>query len=80
MKDILNSVAEYYGRFSPSTPSQYLALQVARKLNDEGAFRHYLVLFEHYPEELLLNAYQRSLRGGRPSGDQFMSTFRALTN
>lgn len=80
MTDILSSVAEYYGRFAPSKPSHYLALQIARKLNDEAAFRHYLALFEHYPQALILKAYHHCAHDGRLSGDQFMASFRILTN
>jgi hypothetical protein len=80
MTDILNTVAEYYGRFIPSKPSEYLALQIARKLSDGTAFRHYLVLFERYPLELILRAYEQCAQDGRLTGDQFMLNFRTLTN
>jgi hypothetical protein len=80
MTNILSAVSEYYGRFSPSKPSEYLALQVARKLGDESSFRHYLVLFEHYPESLILKAYQQCAREGRSTGEHFMTTFRSLTD
>ena len=80
MTDILGAVSEYYGRFSPSKPSEYLALQIARKLRDESAFRHYLVLSEHYPENLLLKAYHQCARQDQLTGEQFMTAFRSLTN
>jgi len=80
MTNILNAVAEYHGHFSPSKPSEYVALQIARKLGDESAFRHYLVLSEHYPENLILKAYHQCAREGRLTGEHFMATFRSLTN
>jgi hypothetical protein len=80
MTNILNTVAEYYGRFIPSKPSEYLALQIARTLGDGTAFRHYLVLFERYPLELILKAYEQCAHDGRLTGDQFMSNFRILTD
>jgi hypothetical protein len=79
MTEILDRVADYFGRFTPSKPSEYLALQVARKLGDLKAFRHYLVLFEHYPEELFLDIYRRCAREGMLTGEQFMKTLRTIT-
>jgi len=79
MTNILNTVADYYGRFVPSKPSEYLALQIARKLNDQFAFRHYLALSERYAEEQILKAYQRCASEGRLSGEQFTATLKALT-
>ncbi len=78
MSNILDRVANSLGRFSPSKPTEYLALQIARRLNDLAAVRHYVVLFERYPEELLLDVYQRCASTGSLSGERFMSTLRKL--
>jgi hypothetical protein len=69
---ILDEVANSLGRFMPTKPRDYLALQIARKLGSLDAFRHYLVLFEHYPEDLLVNIYRRCQSAGRLTGECFM--------
>jgi hypothetical protein len=79
MSNILSTVASQSAHFIPSNPTEYLALQVARKLGDIGAFRQYLVLFEHYPEDLLLRVFRRCSDGETLSGEQYMRTFRELT-
>lgn len=79
MTNILNKVADYYGHFKPSKPSEYLALQLARKLKDESAFRHYLGLFEHHSHEQILKAYQGCANDGQLSGAHFMAKLKALT-
>ena len=76
MSSILSRVADSLGRFTPSKPREYLALQIARRLNDASAVRHYAVLFEHHPEERLITIYRRCAKAGRLSGDQFMSELR----
>jgi hypothetical protein len=79
MKNILSRVAKQSQQFTPASPTEYLALQVARKLGDITAFRQYLVLFEHYPEDLLLTAFRRCSESETLSGEQYMRTFRELT-
>ncbi len=76
---ILDRVAASAAHFAPSTPEQFLALQMSRKLGDEAVFRHYLVLFEHYAEELLLNIYHRCVDDGVPTGEHFMRLLREVT-
>ena len=78
MSNILEKVADSLGRFSPSQPREYLALQIARKLNDLEAVRHYAVLFEHHPEDLLIEIYRRCAKEGRLTGEHFMSSLRAV--
>lgn len=79
MKHILETVANHLGHFIPSHPREYLALQVARKLGDVKTFRHYLILFEHYPEELLLNVLRRCRDEGALTGAHFMECLRQIT-
>jgi hypothetical protein len=76
MSSILTKVADSLGGFTPSRPREYLALQIARKLNDTSAVRHYAVLFEHHPEERLVAIYRRCAKEGRLTGEQFMSELR----
>lgn len=76
MSSILTRVADSLGRFTPSKPREYLALQIARKLNDASAVRHYVILFEHHPEEFLVAVYRRCASEGRLTGEQFMSELR----
>jgi len=80
MTNILNTVADYYGRFRPSKPSEFLALQLARRLKDESAFRHYLGVLERHPQELVLRAYQYCATNDRLSGEQFIAKLKTLTH
>jgi hypothetical protein len=79
MTNILNTVARQVGKFVPSNPTQYIAMQVAMRLSDEAALRHYLVLFEHHPEDLLLQVFRRCAAKKKLTGAEFMRTFRELT-
>ena len=79
MTNILNTVARQVGKFVPSNPTQYIAMQVAMRLSDEAALRHYLVLFEHHPEDLLLQVFHRCAARKKLTGAEFMRTFRELT-
>ena len=79
MTDILKTVAEQMSHFIPSRPDEYLALQIARKLSDMNELRQYLVLFEHYPDDLLLTAFRRCSESETLTGEQYMRTFRELT-
>jgi hypothetical protein len=76
MSSILSRVADSLGGFTPSKPREYLALQIARRLNDLSAVRHYAVLFEHHPEERLIAIFHRCASEGRLTGEQFMSELR----
>ncbi len=53
-----------------------MALQIAKKLNDASAVRHYAILFEHHPEDRLIAIYRRCANEGRLTGEQFMSELR----
>lgn len=79
MTNIIETIASRSSSFVPSTPREYLAVQIARKLNDVEAARHYVVLFEHYPEEILLNIYRQCRKESELRGTAFMRKFRALT-
>jgi hypothetical protein len=79
MTNILKTVARQVGKFVPSNPTQYLVLHVARRLSDEMALRHYLVLFEHHPEDLLLQVFRKCSAEQKLTGADFMRNFRELT-
>jgi hypothetical protein len=79
MTEILKTLAEQNGTFVPGKPGQYLALQIARRLSDESALRHYLVLFEHHPEDLMLQVFRRCSAEEKLTGADFMRTFREIT-
>ena len=78
MTSILEKVAKSSSRFTPTDAREYLALQIARKLSDLEAVRHYAVLFEHHPEHLLLDIYRRCERENMLTGEQFMKALRSL--
>ena len=78
MSDILTKVADSLGPFHPSNPREYLALQIAKRLNDVQTVRHYAVLFEHHPQDRLIEIYRRCAKEGRFSGEQFMSELREI--
>jgi hypothetical protein len=79
MTDILAAVADSYSHFKPTKPIHFIALQLARRLNDVKAFRHYLILFEHYPEELLVSLYRECAQDGTKTGEAFMARLRAVS-
>lgn len=65
MTNILDRVAAERSSFRPETTREFLALQLARKLNDVASVRSYVVLFDTYPEEFLLSVYRSILDKGR---------------
>jgi hypothetical protein len=79
MTEILDTVAEEVSHFTPSNSTEYLALQFARKLSNTDKLRQYLVLFEHYPEEVLLSAFRRCKDSETLDGESFLRHFRELT-
>jgi len=78
MPTILERLASS-AQFLPSSPLQFLALRMTARLQDLPNLSRYLVLFEHFPKELLLQAYQEARRAGS-LGDGFFGAFRKLTN
>jgi hypothetical protein len=78
MINILEQVAKASGRFSPSNPKEYMALQVARQLSDVDAVRHYAALFERHDQNRLLDAYQRCAKKNALTGPHFMNIVKAL--
>lgn len=64
---------------SPRSPREYLALQIARKLNDLARTREYAVLLEHFPEHIILGAFRRAQSRLQMDRDGFLSAFREAT-
>lgn len=78
MTNILERVAHSGQPFVPQSPSQFLALQIARKLGTIGQVREYAILLEHYPEKLIAKAFHACRERGDPSHDSFLQAFRAV--
>ncbi len=80
MTNILSTVEKQTGRFIPGKPREFLALQLAKRLSDTDSLRNYLVLFEHHPEDLLLQAYRRCHAEEKLTGEGFLETLREITS
>jgi hypothetical protein len=62
----------------PKSPREFLALQIARRLNDLHGVREYAVLLEHFPEEIIVNAFHRARAGESLTKDGFLAAFRNI--
>jgi hypothetical protein len=78
MTNILERVARTSQPFIPRSPSQFLALQIARKLGTVSRAREYAILLEHYPEKLIARAFHACCERGDPSHNSFLQAFRAI--
>ena len=78
MTNILERVARTSQPFIPRSPSQFLALQIARKLGTVSRAREYAILLEHYPEKLIARAFHVCCERGDPSHNSFLQAFRAI--
>lgn len=58
------SLAALRTQFLPETPSQFLALRLAVRMNDSAAVRHYVGLAERFGDQRLLTAYCRVREAG----------------
>lgn len=77
-KNILGQLAKEKRRVVPANTLHFLVSRIAQRLKDTENLTRYLVLAEHYPEELLLKAYQSSRSLGS-SGAGFFAFFQELT-
>jgi hypothetical protein len=75
--NILEQVAKPNGQFVPANPQHFLALRIAHSLNSLEELIRFVVLSEHYPKELLLNAYRKARRSGR-STETFFAFFQEI--
>lgn len=64
--NILEHLERQCSQFTPATPSHFLALRIAQILNGLPDLIRFVVLSEHYPQDLLLKAYRRARRSEKP--------------
>lgn len=64
--NILEQVANENSHFVPANPPHFLALRIAHALKGLSELTRFVVLSEHYPEELMLKAYRRARRSEKP--------------
>lgn len=67
MNQILKHIARTQHRFTPKSPSDFFALQLARALSDIEAISKYLGVMYNQSEPLLSAAYRRLLKRGIPA-------------
>jgi hypothetical protein len=79
MPQILDTLAQSQGRFTPKNLNQFLALQIAQGLSDTGNLKNYLLLIEHYPPHILVVCYKKTKANGG-SGEHFLASLRELTH
>ena len=82
MPSILDRVAANFRSFRPETTEEFFGLQLARKLKDVVAARHYAELAGRLSEDLLLRAYREALssRLGDNLAQRFHVELRRLTH
>ena len=66
MSNILDEIAQSR-QFIPSTTDEFLALQLAKRLDDEDAIGKYLHYVAHQPAPHLLQQFHRAKRSANPA-------------
>jgi len=66
--NILEHMAAARGPFRPRTTEEFLALQIARKLNDLPGIPLYLKLVERHSRDALIEAFRAAVSDGH-TGD-----------
>jgi hypothetical protein len=66
MSGILDKII-HSEQFVPGTVGQYLALQLAKGLRDEGAIRLHLHYVEHHPPEHLIRLFHSAKEKADPA-------------
>lgn len=66
MNSILDQLAQTQ-QFIPATAGEFLALQLAKRLDDEAAIAQYLHYVEHHPVPHLLQQFHRAKRAANPA-------------
>ncbi len=64
--------------FAPKTTSQFIALRMSQRLNHVSDLKRYLVLFEHYSLEFLIDCYRHAVSIG-DTGEHFFAALQQLT-
>jgi len=83
MIGILDSMLARPGRFTPESVAGYIALQLAKKLDDTDQLWKYRSLLDHHPLPSLLEAFARAQASGLPQNEfaaAFDQALSALTN
>jgi len=57
--------------FHPKTAKDFLALQLARKLNDLENLRTYRVMIDHHSDSVIAEAYRRASKDSITTPHQF---------
>jgi hypothetical protein len=78
MTSILDRFLDAQRPFNASTPQEFLALQIARKLSDMEHVKEYATLLEHFEQDKIIRAFQKARAHGRLHRDEFLSAFRKL--
>ena len=66
MNSILDQLIESK-QFVPTTTEEFLALQLAKRLDDEDAIGKYLQYVAHHPAPHLLQQFHRAKRSANPA-------------
>jgi hypothetical protein len=81
MPNILDRIAaQRYGEVHPQTVQEFFGLQLARKLGDLEAARHYLEMVAEHSEENLLVAYRRALAASAQQSENLPRGFHTALN
>ena len=79
MTSILDRFVDAQRPFIATSPQEYLALQIARKLSDVEHVKEYVVVLEHFPQETVVHAFRRAQARGNGHHEGFLAAFRELT-
>ena len=79
MTSILDRFIDAQQPFVATSPQDYLALQIARKLSEIEHVKEYAALLEHFPQETVIHAFHRAKAKGIGHHDGFLFAFRELT-
>lgn len=79
MTSILDRFLDAQRQFIATSYTEYLALQIARKLSEFGHVREYVALLEHFPQETVIHSFLRAQARNLTHHEGFLSAFRELT-
>lgn len=83
MISILDSMLAKPDRFTPESVAGYIALQLAKKIDDTDGLWKYLSLLDHHPLPILLEAFNKVRVSGLTQKElvaAFNEALSALTN
>ena len=81
MTNLLDRIGPQEGPFRPRSVSEFFALQLAGKLDDEANVGRYARLVENHSSDLILRAFARAKKGShrRTIADRFEAEIQRLT-